>query len=59
VRRPTNKRKSKEITCTRSAFLSIPHPAKSVSENPTRSIEDEEEYQISNSNVYLRYLKIC
>jgi hypothetical protein len=39
-------------------FLSIPHPAKSASENPTRSSEEEAEYQIPNSSVYLRYLKI-
>jgi hypothetical protein len=38
-------------------FRSIPQPAKSVSENPTRSSEEEAEYQIPNSGVCLRYLK--
>jgi hypothetical protein len=38
-------------------FRSIPQPAKSVSEKPTRSSE-EVEYQIPNFSVYLRYLKI-
>jgi hypothetical protein len=38
-------------------FRSIPQPAKSVSENPTRSSEEEAEYQIPNSGVFLRYLK--
>jgi hypothetical protein len=36
---------------------SIPQPAKSASEKPTRSSEEEAEYQIPNSGVYLRYLK--
>jgi hypothetical protein len=39
-------------------FRSIPHPMKSASENPTRSSKEEVEYQISNSGVCLRYLKI-
>jgi hypothetical protein len=39
-------------------FRSIPHPAKSASEKPTRSSEEEAEYQIPNSGVCLRYLKI-
>jgi hypothetical protein len=39
-------------------FRSIPHPANSASENPTRSSEEEAEYQIPNSGVFLRYLKI-
>jgi hypothetical protein len=38
-------------------FRSIPHPAESASEKPTRSNEEEAEYQISNSRVCLRYLK--
>jgi hypothetical protein len=39
-------------------FWSIPQPAKSASEKPTRSSEEEAEYQIPNSGVCLRYLKI-
>jgi hypothetical protein len=39
-------------------FRSIPHPAKSASKKPTISGEEEPEYQISNSIVYFRYLKI-
>jgi hypothetical protein len=39
-------------------FQSIPHPAKSASEKPIRSSEEEAEYQIPNSGVCLRYLKI-
>jgi hypothetical protein len=39
-------------------FRSIPQPAKSASEKPIRSNEEETEYQIPNSGVYLRYLKI-
>jgi hypothetical protein len=39
-------------------FRSIPQPAKSALEKPTRSSEEEEEYQIPNSGVCLRYLKI-
>jgi hypothetical protein len=39
-------------------FLSIPHPAKSTSEKPTKSSDEEAEYQIINSSVCLRYLKI-
>ena len=39
-------------------FRSIPQPAKSASEKPTRSSEEEAEYQIPNSRVCLRYLKI-
>jgi hypothetical protein len=46
ARRPTNKRSFKKMTCTRSAFLSIPHPAKSTSKKPTRSSDEEAEYQI-------------
>jgi hypothetical protein len=38
-------------------FQSIPQPAKSASEKPTRSNEEEAEYQIPNSEVCLRYLK--
>jgi hypothetical protein len=38
-------------------FRSIPQPTKSTSEKLTRSSE-EAEYQISNSGVCLRYLKI-
>jgi hypothetical protein len=37
---------------------SIPQPAISSLENLTRSIEEEEEYQIPNLSVCLRYLKI-
>jgi hypothetical protein len=37
-------------------FRSIPHPAKSASEKPTRSSEEETEYQIPNWGVCLRYL---
>jgi hypothetical protein len=32
-------------------FRSIPQPAKSASEKPTRSSEEEVEYQITNSRV--------
>jgi hypothetical protein len=39
-------------------FWSIPRPTKSASEKPTRSSEEEVEYQIPNSGVCLRYLKI-
>jgi hypothetical protein len=39
-------------------FQSIPQPTKSASEKPTRSSEEEVEYQILNSGVCLRYLKI-
>jgi hypothetical protein len=39
-------------------FQSIPQPTKSVLEKPTRSSEEEAEYQIPNSSVRLRYLKI-
>jgi hypothetical protein len=39
-------------------FRSIPQPAKSALEKPTRSSEEEAEYQIPNSSVYLRCLKI-
>jgi hypothetical protein len=38
-------------------FWSIPQPAKSASEKPIRSSEEETEYQIPNSGVCLRYLK--
>jgi hypothetical protein len=42
VRRPTNKRRSKKMACTRSAFfLSISHPVKSALEKPTRSSDEE------------------
>jgi hypothetical protein len=58
VRRPTNKRRSKKVTCTRSVFRSIPQPAKSASEKPTRSSNEEAKYQLLNLSVYLRYLKI-
>jgi hypothetical protein len=40
-------------------FRSITQPTISVSETPTRSSEEEAEYQIPNSGVCLRYLKIC
>jgi hypothetical protein len=39
-------------------FQSIPQLTKSASEKPTRSSEEEAEYQIPNSRVCLRYLKI-
>jgi hypothetical protein len=39
-------------------FQSIPLPAKSAFEKPTRSSEEQAEYQIPNSRVCLRYLKI-
>jgi hypothetical protein len=39
-------------------FRSIPLLAKLASKKPTRSNEEEEEYQIPNSRVCLRYLKI-
>jgi hypothetical protein len=58
VRRPTNKRRSKKLTCARGAFLLIPQPAKLASERPTRSSDEDAEYQIPNLSVYLRYLKI-
>jgi hypothetical protein len=35
----------------------IPQPAKSASEKPTRSSEEEADYQIPNPEVCLRYLK--
>ncbi len=40
-------------------FLSILHPAKSASEYPMRSRDEDAEYQRPNSRVYLRYLKMC
>jgi hypothetical protein len=43
VRRPINKRKFKKMTCTRSAFLSIPQPTKSATKKPTRSSDEEVE----------------
>jgi hypothetical protein len=58
VRRPINKRRSKKVTSTISVFLVIPQPTKSASEKPTRSKDEEAEYQIPNLSVYLRYLKI-
>jgi hypothetical protein len=58
VRRPTNKRRSKKMTCTRNVFRSIPQPAKSALEKPTRSSDEEVEYKIPNLSVYLGYLKI-
>jgi hypothetical protein len=39
-------------------FRSIPQPVKSASKKPTRASEEEAEYQIPNSSVYFRYLKI-
>jgi hypothetical protein len=39
-------------------FQSIPQPTKLALKKPTRSSEEEAEYQISNSGVCLRYLKI-
>jgi hypothetical protein len=39
-------------------FWSIPQPAKSASKKPTRLSEEEAEYQILNSGVCLRYMKI-
>jgi hypothetical protein len=39
-------------------FRSISQPAKSASEKPTKSSNEEVEYQIPNSGAYLRYLKI-
>jgi hypothetical protein len=59
VRRLTNKRRFKKMACIRSVFQSIPQPVKLASENPTRSSDEEAEYQIPNSSVDLRYLKIC
>jgi hypothetical protein len=57
--RPINKRRTKKMTCTRSVFFcSIPQPAKSALENPTRLSDEEAEYQIPNLSPYLRYLKI-
>jgi hypothetical protein len=38
-------------------FRSIPQPTKSALKKPTRSSEEEAEYQIPNSGVCLRYLK--
>jgi hypothetical protein len=38
-------------------FRSIVHPAKSASEKPTRSSEEEAEYKIPNLEVCLKYLK--
>jgi hypothetical protein len=59
VRRPTNERRSKKVTCNRSAFSINSTPDKISIGNPTRSSEDEvAEYQIQNSSVYLSYLKI-
>jgi hypothetical protein len=59
VRKRANKRRSKKITYTKSVFWSISQPAKSASEKPTRSSDEEVEYEIPNSSVDLRYLKIC
>jgi hypothetical protein len=57
---PTDERRSKNMTCIRSVlFQSIPQPTKSPSEKPTRSSEEEAEYQIPNSRICLRYLNIC
>jgi hypothetical protein len=58
LRRPANQRRSKKMTSPKSAFTINPTPAKLALEKPTRSIEEEEEYQISNLSVCLRYLKI-
>jgi hypothetical protein len=58
VSKSTNKRRSKKMTCTRSAFSVNPTTHKIHIEKPTRSSDEEEEYQITNSSVYLRYLKI-
>jgi hypothetical protein len=41
ARRPTNKRRSKKMICTRSVFRSIPQPAKSALEKLTRSSNEE------------------
>jgi hypothetical protein len=46
MRRPTNKRRYKKMTYTRSIFQSIPQPAKSASEKQTRLSDEEAEYQI-------------
>jgi hypothetical protein len=39
-------------------FWSIPQPIKLALEKPTRSSDEEAEYQIPISSVYFRYLKI-
>jgi hypothetical protein len=57
-RRPTKKRRSKKITSPRGALSVNPTTHKTASEKPTRSSEEEAEYQIPNSAVCLRYLKI-
>jgi hypothetical protein len=47
VRRPTNERRFKKVTCNRSAFSINSTPNKISIGNPTKSSEDEEaEYQI-------------
>jgi hypothetical protein len=58
LRRPANKRRSEKWQAPEVLFRSIPLPAKSASEKPTRSSEEEAEYQISNLRVCLRYQKI-
>jgi hypothetical protein len=40
-------------------FRSIPQPTKLALKKPTRSSDEDAEYQIPNLSVYLRYLKIC
>jgi hypothetical protein len=53
IREDLRKRQVPEVL-----FRSIPQPVKSALEKPTRSREKEAEYQIPNSGVCLRYLKI-
>jgi hypothetical protein len=58
LRRPANKRRSEKVVSTRSALSIDLTPHKISIKKPTRSSEEEAEYQIPNSGVFLRYLKI-
>jgi hypothetical protein len=57
-RRPTNERRSKKMISLRSAFTNNPTTHKITIGKPTKSSEEEAEYQIPNSSVCLRHLKI-
>jgi hypothetical protein len=58
VRRPTNERRPKKVTFTKTVFSINSTTHKMSIKNPTRSSEEEAEYQIPNLSVYLRYLNI-
>jgi hypothetical protein len=57
-RRPANERRSKKMTSIRSVLSVNPTTRKISIKKPIRSSEEEVEYQIPNSEVCLRYLKI-